>query len=186
MAVLEILKFPNEFLTQRAEFIEKIDDDIKKLSYDMLATMYAGNGIGLSAPQVGVLKSMIVMDVSKERNSPLVFINPVLRLRGKSAYIPEGCLSFPGLFFKVKRYDTVVVRALSIDKPEPLQFTAHGLSAVCIQHEVDHLKGRTFLDKLPNNQKKRLIKSFEVAKTWNIPGLTISYAASKAKRKKKK
>ena len=164
--ILDILEFPHDILTKAAEPIKEITDEIKELSYNMLATMYTKGGIGLAAPQVGVLKALIVLDASNKRNSPVVLINPRIRGGGKAPRILEGCLSFPGLFFKVKRFDTVFVSAQSIDNPKPFNFTARGLPAICIQHEVDHLKGRTFLDLLPNKQKRRFLKSFEISNKW--------------------
>lgn len=157
MAIRQIRQKGDEILTKKARPIEKIDDKIKELAQDMLDTMYASDGIGLAACQVGMLKSMIVYDVTyieedKEGNplpkKPVVFINPVLVSHSKSmVVVEEGCLSFPNVFEEVKRYEKVKVEYTDLDGNRKT-LSAKGIEAVCIQHEMDHLDGIVFLDRV--------------------------------------
>lgn len=157
MAKLEILKFPDPRLRQKAKPIERVDDAIRRLADDMLETMYDAPGIGLAATQVGVAKQLIVIDVSEERNQPLVLINPeIVNAEGEET-MEEGCLSVPGFYETVKRAERVEVRALDRDG-NPLELNLDGLLAVCVQHEIDHLHGKLFVDYLSKLKRERIRK----------------------------
>lgn len=147
MAILTILEFPDERLRQKAKPVEMVDDGIRKLIDDMFETMYAAPGIGLAANQVNVQRRLLVLDISEEKNQPLALINPELLTREGQEESDEGCLSVPGVFEKVKRAEKIRVRALNRDG-ESFEMDADGLLAVCIQHEIDHLEGKLFVDYL--------------------------------------
>ena len=147
MAILTILEFPDERLRQKAKPVETVDDGIRKLIDDMFETMYAAPGIGLAATQVNVQRRLLVLDISEEKNQPLALINPELLTREGQEESDEGCLSVPGVFEKVKRAEKIRVRALNRDG-ESFEMDADGLLAVCIQHEIDHLEGKLFVDYL--------------------------------------
>jgi peptide deformylase len=161
MAILEVLTYPDPRLARVAEPVKIIDNKIKKLVDDMAETMYAAPGIGLAATQVGELKRVMVIDVSEERNQLRVFINPEIIRKEGSAVNEEGCLSVPGFYDKVERAETVMVTALDRDG---MRFTinASGMLGVCIQHEMDHLDGRVFVEYLSplkaNRIRNKLIK----------------------------
>lgn len=155
MALLDILTYPDPRLYRVADPVKAIDGKIKKLVDDMTETMYAAPGIGLAATQVNENKQIIVLDVSEEQNQLHVFINPeVLRHEG-AAVNEEGCLSVPGVYDKVERPESVIVTALD---REGKRFTinASGLLAVCIQHEMDHLQGKVFVDYLSPLKQQRI------------------------------
>lgn len=147
MAILTILEFPDERLRQKAKPVAKVDDAIRQLIDDMFETMYAAPGIGLAATQVNVQQRLLVLDISEEKNQPLALINPELLSREGQEESDEGCLSVPGVFEKVKRAEKIRVRALNRDG-ESFEMDADGLLAVCIQHEIDHLEGKLFVDYL--------------------------------------
>lgn len=147
MAILTILEFPDERLRQKAKSVEEVDDGIRKLIDDMFETMYAAPGIGLAATQVNVQRRLLVLDISEEKNQPLALINPELLTSEGQEESDEGCLSVPGVFEKVKRAEKIRVRALNRDG-ESFEMDADGLLAVCIQHEIDHLEGKLFVDYL--------------------------------------
>lgn len=147
MAILTILEFPDERLRKKAKPLETVDVTARQLIDDMLETMYAAPGIGLAANQVNVQKRLIVLDVSEEKNSPLVLVNPEVIAKEGEEESDEGCLSVPGVFEKVKRAEKIRVRGLDREG-NPLEFDADGLLAVCIQHEIDHLDGKLFVDYL--------------------------------------
>ena len=159
MAVREILLYPNPTLRKVAEPVERVDDEIRKLVEDMAETMYAAPGVGLAANQVGVLKRVFVIDTAAEDEpSQLrVFINPEIVEESGLQTWSEGCLSFPGASEDIKRAERVVVRALDAEG-KPFELEAHGLLAVAIQHENDHLNGVLMIDKL-NALKRRLLSS---------------------------
>jgi peptide deformylase len=163
MALLNILEFPDERLRVKALPVETVDDAIFRLIDDMLETMYAAPGVGLAAPQVNVAKRLIVMDISEEKNAPLCFINPEILARAGEEESEEGCLSVPGIFEKVRRAATVKVRALDRDG-KPFEMEAGDLLAVCIQHEIDHLDGRLFIDYLSPLKRQRARKKLEKAR----------------------
>jgi peptide deformylase len=147
MAKLPILEFPDPRLRTVARPVAKVDDALRRLIDDMFETMYEAPGIGLAATQVDVHQQLLVLDVSEEHNHPQVFINPeILQASGSQVY-QEGCLSVPGIYADVKRADTITVKALDRDG-KPFELTADGLLAVCIQHEMDHLAGKVFVDYL--------------------------------------
>ncbi len=163
MALLPILRYPDPRLHTVAKPVSVVDARIKALISDMLETMYDANGIGLAATQIDVHERLIVIDVSEERDAPLVLINPELVWTSEEKHVnEEGCLSVPGIYDSVERYNAVHVRAL--DGQGQSQMTqADGLLAVCIQHEMDHLVGKVFVEYLSplkrNRIKTKLIKS---------------------------
>ncbi len=156
MALLNILEFPDSRLRNKARLVEEVTAEIRQLATDMLETMYAAPGVGLAATQVNVHQRVVVIDVSEERNDPRVFINPeVTVLDSETAEHEEGCLSVPGYQELVERPLHVKVTALN-ENGEPLEFTPDGLMAVCIQHEIDHLDGKLFVDYLSALKRKRI------------------------------
>lgn len=160
MAILDILHFPDPRLRIKAKPVDVVDDDIRRLVDDMFETMYSAPGIGLAATQVNVHKRVIVIDVSDEKDQPLVLINPeILEDRGLEE-MQEGCLSVPDYFDNVQRSDWVRVRALDRDGKE-FELETDGLLAVCIQHEIDHLNGKLFVDYLSELKRKRIRKKLE-------------------------
>jgi peptide deformylase len=161
MAILEILEYPDPRLRNIAKPVKEVDDSIRKLVDDMFETMYAAPGIGLAATQVNVHKQVIVIDVSEEKDSKLVLINPKITiLEGDSAAYEEGCLSVPDYFDEVKRPVNIEVEALDYDG-KPFTLKPDGLLAVCIQHEVDHLNGKLFVDYLSSLKRQRVRKKLE-------------------------
>ena len=160
MAKLDILHYPDPRLRTRAEPVAVVDDDIRRLVDDMLETMYDAPGIGLAATQVNVHQQVIVIDVSETRDQPVVLINPmILRAEGEEE-TEEGCLSVPEVFDTVRRADRIEVRALDRDG-QPYEMQVDGLLAVCIQHEMDHLDGKLFVDYLSQMKKQRIRKRLE-------------------------
>jgi peptide deformylase len=156
MPLLTILRYPDPRLHKRAARVDAVTDDIRKLINDMAATMYAAPGIGLAATQVNVHLRVIVIDVSESRDDLRVFINPELLSADGDADIEEGCLSVPGVFEKVRRAERVVVRALDASGA-PFTLEADGLLAVCIQHEMDHLEGKVFVERLSRLKQSRIL-----------------------------
>ena len=140
--------------------METVDDGVRALVADMLETMYAAPGIGLAATQVNVQKRIVVMDLSEEKNRPQVFINPTLLEREGESESEEGCLSVPGFYEAVQRAARVRVSALDLDG-EPFELDASGLLAVCVQHEIDHLDGKLFVDYLSALKRDRIRKKLE-------------------------
>lgn len=159
MAVLNVLTYPDARLRQRAETVETVDADIRRLVDDMAETMYAAPGIGLAAVQVGVLKRVIVIDISDERNDLNVFVNPVITSKIGTRETEEGCLSVPGVYATVNRADAIVVRALDRNGAE-FSLETDGVLSVCVQHEVDHLDGKVFVDYLSRIKQERIRKKF--------------------------
>ena len=156
MAVLKILIFPDQRLRAVAEEVLVIDDEIKKLVSNLLETMYEGNGIGLSATQVNIHKRILVVDVSDEKDSPLVLINPKIKVLNKEEKIySEGCLSVPGFFEEVSRPSEINITALNLEG-ERFTIMAADLLAVAVQHEMDHLDGKIFVDFLSNLKRQRI------------------------------
>lgn len=156
MAILSILEFPDERLRKKAVPVETVDEPIKRLIDDMLETMYAAPGIGLAATQVNVHKRVIVIDVTEEKNAPLCLINPEIVQKDGVEEMDEGCLSVPGIFEKVSRAERIKIRALDRDG-NPFEQEADGILAVCIQHEMDHLDGKLFVDYL-SPLKRQLVR----------------------------
>jgi peptide deformylase len=147
MAQLQILEFPDPRLRLRAQPVTQVDTALRTLIDDMFETMYAAPGIGLAATQVNVAKRVLVIDLSENHDQPLALINPEVLERSGVEETEEGCLSVPGYFDKVTRAEKVRVRALDRNGKQ-IEFEAEGLLAVCIQHEIDHLDGKLFLDYL--------------------------------------
>lgn len=161
MAILEILEFPDPRLRTQAKPVTEVTDEIRQLVDDMFETMYAAPGIGLAATQVNVHQRVIVIDVSEEKNQPLVFINPEIEvLEGPEHEYDEGCLSVPGFYETVSRPENVLVRALDRDG-NAFEMKPTGLLAVCIQHEIDHLDGKLFVDYLSPLKRKRIRSKLE-------------------------
>ena len=163
MALLPILCYPDPKLHKVAKPVQVVDARVKTLIADMLTTMYDAKGIGLAATQVDVHERLIVIDVSEERNAPLVLINPELSWTSAETHLnEEGCLSVPGIYDGVERYDAVKVTALDGEGQSRL-IEADGLLAVCIQHEMDHLLGKVFVEYLSplkrNRIKKKMLKA---------------------------
>lgn len=155
MALLNILKYPDPRLRQKAQAVESVTDEIRQLVDDMAETMYAASGIGLAAVQVNVLKRVIVIDMSEDRNGLLVLINPKLIAVDGNQLIEEGCLSVPGIYAPVQRAESVRVRALDRNGDQ-FELDAEGLQAVCIQHEIDHLEGKVFVEYLSRLKQARI------------------------------
>lgn len=147
MALLPILEFPDERLRKKALAVEEITPEIVTLVDDMLETMYAAPGIGLAATQVNVQLRIIVMDLSEEKNEPIVLINPEILNKSGTEESEEGCLSVPGFYEKVTRAEAVKIKGLGRNG-ESISMDAEGLLAVCVQHEIDHLEGKLFVDYL--------------------------------------
>ena len=168
MAVLEIVTYPDSTLTRRAEEVEKVDGKIRKLLSDMVDTMYANGGIGLAAPQVGVSKRVIVVDVRPyDPSASLVsIINPEVVEEGEEIIHEEGCLSVPGCVEGIKRRKWIKVRGLN-ERGREIEVEGEGMLAIALQHEIDHLNGRVILDRMSrvkkNLYKKRLQKAKERA-----------------------
>lgn len=155
MALLPILRFPDSRLRKVAAPVTKIDDRIRRLAADMAETMYEAPGIGLAATQVDVHKRLVVIDVSEDKSQLRVFINPEIESVEGFTLGEEGCLSVPGIYDKVERAERVRVRYLDLDGA-PQVLTAEGLLAVCIQHEIDHLDGKVFVDHLSQLKQARI------------------------------
>ena len=162
MSRLDILRYPDPRLRRRAQPVRVVDDEVRRLIDDMFETMYDAPGIGLSAPQVDVAKRVVTIDLSEDRNEPLCLVNPEVRSATGEAKTEEGCLSVPGIFEVVKRPDRVLVSALDREG-RPIEVDAQGLLAVCIQHEIDHLDGRLFVDHLSKLKRQRIRKKAEKA-----------------------
>src|SRR3989338_2056647 len=155
MAILKILQYPDERLHKIAEKVERVDEATRKLVQSMAETMYAAPGVGLAATQVDVHKQIIVVDVSETHNQLKIFINPEILARSGEEESEEGCLSVPGIYEKVRRAAKVTVRALD-EKGKPFTLEAEGYLAVCIQHEIDHLRGKVFVEYLSQLKQIRL------------------------------
>ena len=160
MARLTILEFPDPRLRTRAQPVEHVDDELRRLIDDMFETMYAAPGIGLAATQVNVHKRVLVIDISETRDQPLALINPEVIQRQGIEETEEGCLSVPGIYDKVTRAERIRVRALNRDG-KSIEMDADGLLAVCIQHEIDHLDGKLFVDYLSELKRTRIRKKLE-------------------------
>ena len=160
MAILPILHYPDPRLRVKAEPVARVDAAVRRLLDDMLETMYEAPGVGLAAPQVNVPRRLIVIDVSRERNDPLFLVNPEILEREGSIRLEEGCLSVPGIYEPVERAERIRFRALDREG-RPYEREAQGLLAVCVQHEVDHLDGRLFVDYLSELKRQRIRKKME-------------------------
>jgi peptide deformylase len=160
MSILNILHYPDERLRTVAAPVEKVDDEIRTLVDDMFETMYQAPGIGLAATQVDVHKRLLVIDVSEDKSEPLCFINPTIIDSSGEEKMDEGCLSVPGIYEPVIRAKQITVRALNRDG-ESFDMDVDGLLAVCIQHEMDHLEGKLFVDYLSELKRQRIRKKMQ-------------------------
>jgi len=155
MALLPILRYPDERLRQHAAPVTQIDDEIRQLASDMAETMYEAPGIGLAATQANVHRQLVVIDVSETKDQLFVLINPKIRLESGKRESEEGCLSVPGVYEVVDRAESVTVEYLDLDGKSCV-LEAEGLLAVCVQHELDHLVGKVFVDYLSRLKQLRL------------------------------
>lgn len=160
MALLSILRYPDSRLHKVAKPVQAVDARITALIADMFDTMYEAKGIGLAATQVDVHRRLVVIDVSETKDQPLVLINPTILGKAGSQVYQEGCLSVPGIYADVERADQVRVSALDRDG-RTIEFEADGLLAVCIQHELDHLEGKVFVDYLSAFKREQVRKRLE-------------------------
>lgn len=163
MSILTILEFPDPRLRTVAEPVSEVTDQLKSLIEDMFETMYDAPGIGLAATQVNVHKRIVVMDISEDHSDPLVFINPEVSILDQETLpYDEGCLSVPGFYETVERPSNIVVKALD-KNGEPFTLEPDGLLATCIQHELDHLEGKLFIDYVSPIKRQRIRKKLEKA-----------------------
>lgn len=155
MALLPILHYPDPRLHQSATPVTEFTAQLKQLAEDMTETMYAAPGVGLAAPQVNVHQRLIVVDVSEDKNGLMVLVNPQIIAREGEQEYEEGCLSVPGIYGKITRAARVKVKAQDLDGA-PFEVEADGLLAVCLQHEIDHLNGKVFVDYLSQLKQNRI------------------------------
>ena len=155
MAVLSILRYPDPRLYKKATLVTEFDAGLRTLVENMAETMYAAPGVGLAATQVDVHRQVIVIDISRDKSQLCVLINPEITEREGQPYCDEGCLSVPGIYEPVERAERIKVRALD-QQGEPFGLDADGLLAVCIQHEMDHLQGKVFVDHLSRLKQSRI------------------------------
>lgn len=160
MALLEILKHPDPRLRKKSVAVEAVTDEIRQVVDDMFETMYAAPGIGLASIQVNEPRSIVVIDVSEEKDQPLCLINPKITAKEGEEEYEEGCLSVPGIFESVQRAESVTVEALDREGT-PYELKAEGLLAICIQHELEHLEGKLFVDQLSKLKQQRIKKRLE-------------------------
>ncbi|WP_262964409.1 peptide deformylase [Methylobacter psychrophilus] len=160
MSILTVLEFPDERLRKKAVVVKTVDDKIRKLVDDMLETMYHSHGVGLAATQIDVHQRIVVIDVSEEKDEPLFLINPEIIEKDGIKESEEGCLSVPGFFEKVNRAEHIRVKALNRDG-QSFEFDATELLAVCVQHEIDHLNGKLFVDYISPLKRQRIKKKLE-------------------------
>ncbi|MCI0508085.1 MAG: peptide deformylase [Gammaproteobacteria bacterium] len=160
MAILNILHYPDPRLRKKALPVENVDNEIKQLVDNMLETMYQAPGIGLAATQADIQKRIIVIDISEDKSNPLCFINPEIITSDGEEEMEEGCLSVPGIYEKVSRAEHIKVHALDREG-RSFEMEADGLLAVCIQHEIDHLEGKLFVDYLSELKRQRIRKRLD-------------------------
>lgn len=160
MSILRILQYPDPRLHTVAKPVTVVDDEVRKLVADMAETMYAAPGVGLAATQVDVHRQVIVIDISETRDKLLTLINPEILARSGVSDLEEGCLSVPGIFEKVKRSESVTVQALDRDG-KTFALDADGMLSVCIQHEMDHLKGKVFVEYLSRLKQARILSKLK-------------------------
>jgi len=160
MAKLDILHFPDKRLRTKASEINHVDDDLRVIIDDMFETMYDAPGVGLAATQVNIHQRLMVIDVSEEKDQPLCFINPVITHKEGIEVMQEGCLSVPGFYEDIERANAITVKALD-KQGKSFELTSDGLLAVCIQHEIDHLDGKLFVDYLSPLKRNRIRKKLE-------------------------
>jgi peptide deformylase len=168
MAKLEIRKYGDSILRKKCDLVPKISEDIKRLTGDILETMYAARGLGLAAPQVGILLRICVIDVNPpDKKSPVTMINPKVIPHGDKVLDQEGCLSLPELFAPVKRFSNVVVEYIDLEGKNK-KIEAEGLFARAVQHEIDHLDAKIFIDYLPDWKRKNMEKEIKRRKKKGI------------------
>ncbi|PWQ98765.1 peptide deformylase [Leucothrix arctica] len=160
MAVLKVLSFPDTRLRTKAAPVETVDDAVRQIMDDMLDTMYEAPGIGLAASQVDIHRQIVVIDVSEDGNDPLYLVNPKITAKSGKEISEEGCLSVPEYYAEVERAEKVTLTALGYDG-EAYEIDAEGLLAICIQHELDHLDGKLFVDYLSPLKQQRVRKKLE-------------------------
>jgi len=161
MAILTVLRFPDERLRTKAEPVTQVNDEIKAIVADMFDTMYAENGVGLAATQVNIHQQIVIIDVSEDKEQSYVLINPeIIKKSNETLINEEGCLSVPGCYAKVDRHTEVTVKALDING-NSFELDGDELLAICIQHELDHLKGILFVDYLSPLKRKRIQTKLE-------------------------
>jgi peptide deformylase len=160
MAKLEILEFPDTRLRTVAKPVERFDDGLRRLVDDMVETMYDAQGIGLAATQVNVHQRLLVLDVSENQDTPRVYVNPEIVASEGTETCEEGCLSVPGIYAEVSRAERITVAARDVDG-EPFREELGGLHAICIQHEIDHLEGKLFVDYLSPLKRRMVAKKLE-------------------------
>ena len=177
MEKLTILEFPDPRLRTKARPVEHVDDDLRALIDRMFATMYAAPGIGLAATQVDVHRRFMVIDVTEDHSQPRVFINPEIFARDGKIVYQEGCLSVPGIYADVERAERITVRALDRDG-NPFELEADGLLAICIQHEIDHLDGKVFVDYLSPLKREQVRKRLEKAQREKARRASVAAQAS--------
>ena len=163
MALLKILEFPDPKLRTKAKPVKQVDDGIRQIVADMLETMYQAPGIGLAATQVNIHQQILVIDISKDKNEPLCLINPILLNKEGIQHAEEGCLSVPEIYEEIERSESITVQAIN-QQGESFNLTTDGLLAVCIQHEMDHLKGKLFVDYLSSIKRERIRKKLNKLK----------------------
>jgi peptide deformylase len=169
MTKLAILEYPDPRLRTRAKPVTEVDAAVRQLAEDLLETMYGANGVGLAATQVDVHRRVIALDISEARNQPLILINPeLLSAEGKGPG-EEGCLSLPGIYDKVSRATHIRIRSLDLEG-KPFELDAEGLLAVCIQHEMDHLEGKVFVDYLSELKRQLIRRRLEKERRQKSPG----------------
>ncbi|RMH17061.1 MAG: peptide deformylase [Gammaproteobacteria bacterium] len=152
-----ILHYPDPRLRLKTRTVERVDDEIRQIFDRMLLTMHEAPGIGLAAPQVDIQKALIVIDISEKKDQPLFLANPKITAKSGHKTFEEGCLSVPGIYAEVERAENITVTALDYDN-NPIEITTDGLLAICIQHEIDHLKGKLFVDYLSRIKQQRIRK----------------------------
>ncbi len=174
MALLEILHFPNPRLRLKARPVTQVDDQVRQVVKDMFETMYKAPGIGLAATQVNIQLEVIVMDVSEDKDQPLCLINPIIIESDGTEEMQEGCLSVPGFYENVVRAEKVKIQALN-ENGGSFELDADGLLAVCIQHEMDHLQGKLFVDYLSPLKRQRIKKKLtKLEKSGDLPNSSNS------------
>lgn len=167
MGLLDILHYPDPRLRNKAAWVERVDDTVRKLTDDMLETMYAAPGVGLAAVQINVPLRVIVIDISEHRDTPYRFINPEIIEQSGDTELEEGCLSVPGIYETVRRSEWVRVRALDREGAS-FELEADGLLSVCIQHEIDHLDGKLFVDYLSRLKQQRIRKKATKSQRYTL------------------
>ena len=160
MAKLEILEFPDARLRTVAQPVERFDEELRQLVEDMVETMYDAQGIGLAATQVNVHRRLLVLDVSENQDTPRVYVNPEIIARSGEETCEEGCLSVPGIYAEVSRSERITVSARDVDG-QSFEEALEGMHAICVQHEIDHLDGKLFVDYLSPLKRRMVAKKLE-------------------------